>query len=41
MEAAYTRVVDTGYREMPAKQYAEWLQALQAERTKRPATSTR
>lgn len=35
MEAAYTRVVDTGYREMPAQQYADWLRALQVERTKR------
>jgi hypothetical protein len=34
MEAAYARVVDTGYREMPANQYADWLRALQVERTK-------
>jgi hypothetical protein len=32
MEAAYTRIFETGYREIPAPMYAEWLQLVQKER---------
>jgi hypothetical protein len=34
MEAAYTRIFETGYREMPAPMYAEWLQLVQREKAK-------
>ncbi|OON65255.1 hypothetical protein B0919_24515 [Hymenobacter sp. CRA2] len=34
MEAAYTRIFETGYREMPAPMYAEWLQAVVKEKAK-------
>jgi hypothetical protein len=34
MEAAYTRIVETGYREMPAQMYADWLQLVQKEKDK-------
>ena len=39
MEAAYTRVFSTGYREMPAQVYADWLQL--AESTQSTATQPR
>jgi hypothetical protein len=34
MEAAYTGIFKTGYREMPAPMYAEWLQLVQKEKAK-------
>jgi hypothetical protein len=34
MEDAYTRIFKTGYREMPAPMYAEWLQLVQKEKAK-------
>lgn len=34
MESAYTRIFDTGYREMPPAMYAEWLQLVQREKAK-------
>lgn len=34
MEAAYTGIFKTGYREMPASMYAEWLQLVQKEKAK-------
>ncbi len=34
MEAAYTRIFDTGYREMPAQMYAEWLKSVMTEKSK-------
>jgi len=34
MEAAYTRIVETGYREMPAQMYADWLQLVRKEKDK-------
>ncbi len=34
METAYTRIVETGYREMPAQMYADWLQLVRKEKDK-------
>ncbi|MBT9395066.1 hypothetical protein KLP40_18005 [Hymenobacter sp. NST-14] len=34
MEAAYTHIFETGYREMPAQMYADWLQAVVREKAK-------
>jgi hypothetical protein len=34
MEAAYTRIYKTGYREMPAHMYAAWLRSLETEKAK-------
>jgi len=34
MEAAYTRIYKTGYREMPAAMYTAWLQSVQTEKAK-------
>jgi len=34
MEAAYTRIFETGYREMPPAMYAEWLGLVQREKAK-------
>lgn len=34
MEAAYTRIFETGYREMPAQMYADWLQSVKTEKQK-------
>jgi hypothetical protein len=34
MDAAYTRIYKTGYREMPPAMYAAWLQSVQAEKAK-------
>ncbi|OGX85392.1 hypothetical protein BEN48_14540 [Hymenobacter glacialis] len=34
MEAAYTRIFETGYREMPAQMYTDWLQAVVKEKAK-------
>jgi hypothetical protein len=34
MEAAYTRIFETGYREMPPAMYAEWLRLVQREKAK-------
>jgi len=34
MAAAYTRIYQTGYREMPARMYADWLQLVQQEKSK-------
>jgi hypothetical protein len=34
MEAAYTRIFNTGYREMPAQMYAEWLKSVMTEKSK-------
>ena len=34
MEAAYTRIFETGYREMPAQMYADWLRAVVKEKAK-------
>ncbi len=34
MEAAYTRIYKTGYREMPAQMYADWLRSVQQAKTK-------
>lgn len=38
MEAAYTRIFETGYREMPPAMYAEWLQLVQREKVKYQTT---
>jgi hypothetical protein len=34
MEAAYTRIFETGYREMPPQMYADWLQSVKTEKQK-------
>jgi hypothetical protein len=34
MEAAYTRIFDTGYREMPPQMYADWLRSVNDEKQK-------
>lgn len=34
MEAAYTRIFETGYREMPPQMYANWLQSVTTEKQK-------
>lgn len=34
METAYTRIFETGYREMPAQMYADWLHSVVAEKQK-------
>ncbi|MFD2788119.1 hypothetical protein ACFSX6_21870, partial [Hymenobacter rubripertinctus] len=34
MEAAYTRIFDTGYREMPPQMYADWLRSVNTEKQK-------
>ncbi|MBD2767125.1 hypothetical protein IC235_04345 [Hymenobacter sp. BT664] len=34
MEAAYTRIFETGYREMPPQMYADWLQSVTTEKQK-------
>jgi len=34
MEAAYTRIFETGYREMPPQMYADWLRSVNDEKQK-------
>lgn len=34
MEAAYTRIFETGYREMPPQMYADWLRSVRTEKQK-------
>lgn len=36
MEAAYTRIFETGYREIPPQMYAEWLRLVQQEKAASP-----